>query len=241
MNNESFGRTEITRVKLSDTIYQRILEEIVGERYAAGDRLPTENEIAQVFGVSRPVVRQALGRLQTDGLVVSRRGSGTFVQRKPQERVIELTNPSGLREVLQGFELRITLEGLSARLAASNRTEQQLQQIEEAAAAVKEAFALGLSRDAAADYAFHREIAQASGNVLLVEVLELISEKVKGGMRVTHALTHEASEQRRARVLDEHDRILHAIRVQDAEAANVAMTYHVHQAKNRLLDGQLDR
>jgi DNA-binding FadR family transcriptional regulator len=60
-------------------------------------------------------------------------------------------------------------------------------------------------------------------------------------MNVTLSLTREASEQRRLRVLDEHDRIVHAIRIGDAESASIAMRYHLDQVRNRLLDRHLDR
>ncbi|MDC6128456.1 FCD domain-containing protein, partial [Burkholderia gladioli] len=68
-----------------------------------------------------------------------------------------------------------------------------------------------------------------------------VAERLKAGMHMTLSLTSEASEQRRARVLDEHDRVLKAIRVGDPDSAAIAMRYHVDQARNRLLDRQLDR
>jgi DNA-binding FadR family transcriptional regulator len=230
----------IERPRLSDTIYGQLLEEIMAGRFSAGDRLPTENQLAQRFSVSRPVVREALQRLQTDGVVIARQGSGTYVQRSPSQRVAELTSAVSLHEVLQVMEVRMALEELSARLAARNRSEEQVRAIVQARQALGEVF----GQQAAAieaDYAFHRAIAVASGNPLLVEALDLLSERVKGGMNVTLSLTREASEQRRARVLDEHDRIVHAIRTGDAESAAIAMRYHLDQARNRLLDRHLDR
>ena len=230
----------IERPRLSDTIYGQLLDEIMAGRFSAGDRLPTENQLAQRFSVSRPVVREALQRLQTDGVVIARQGSGTYVQRSPSQRVGELTSQVSLHDVLQVMELRMALEELSARLAARNRTDDQVRIIEQARQALGEVF----GQEAAAkeaDYAFHRAIAVASGNRLLVEALDQISERVKTGMNVTLSLTREASEQRRERVLDEHDRIVHAIRIGDAESASIAMRYHLDQVRNRLLDRHLDR
>jgi DNA-binding FadR family transcriptional regulator len=230
----------IERPRLSDTIYGQLLDEIMAGRFSAGDRLPTENQLAQRFSVSRPVVREALQRLQTDGVVIARQGSGTYVQRSPSQRVAELTSQVSLHEVLQVMELRMALEELSARLAARNRSDEQIRTIEQARQALGEVF----GQEAAAkeaDYAFHRAIAVASGNRLLVEALDQLSERVKSAMNVTLSLTREASEQRRARVLDEHDRIVHAIRVGDPESAAIAMRYHLDQVRNRLLDRHLDR
>src|SRR5688572_2633071 len=225
----------IERPRLSDTIYGQLLEEIMAGRFSAGDRLPTENQLAQRFSVSRPVVREALQRLQTDGVVIARQGSGTYVQRSPSQRVAELTTKVSLHEVLQVMELRMSLEELAARLAARNRTDEQLRAIMHARQQLSEVFGQGV-RAKEADYGFHRAIAVASGNVLLVQALDQLSDRVQGGMNVTLSLTREASEKRRERVLDEHDRIVNAIRIGDADSASIAMRYHLDQARNRLLD-----
>lgn len=230
----------IERPRLSDTIYGHLLDEIMQGRFAAGDRLPAENQLAQRFSVSRPVVREALQRLQSDGVVVARQGSGTYVQRSPSQRVAELTTQLSLHEVLQGLELRLALEELSARLAARNRNDEQLRDIEKARDALHRVFGQGPEAKEA-DYAFHKAIAVASGNSLLLEALDQLSDRVKGGMDVTLSLTREASDRRRTRVLDEHDRIVHAIRIGDADSAGIAMRYHIDQARNRLLDRHLDR
>lgn len=230
----------IERPRLSDSVYGQLLGEIMAGGFAEGARLPTEHQLAQRFAVSRPVVREALQRLQSDGVVMARQGSGTYVQRSPSQRVAELTSQLSLHEVLQALELRMAMEDLAARLAARNRTDEQMRAIEAARRALGEAFGQG-SAAKEADYAFHRAIAVASGNGLLVEALDQLSERVKGGMNVTLTLTREASDQRRARVLDEHDRIVHAIRVADTESAGIAMRYHLDQARNRLLDRHLDR
>jgi len=230
----------IERPRLSDGVYGQLLQEIMAGGFSAGDRLPTENQLAQRFSVSRPVVREALQRLQTDGVVVARQGSGTYVQRSPSQRVAELTREFSLHEVLQSLELRLALEELSARLAARHRTDEQMRAIEQARDALHEVFGQGPEAKEA-DYAFHRAIAAGSGNALLVEALDQLSDRVKGGMNVTLSLTRDASDQRRTRVLDEHDRIVHAIRIGDADSAGIAMRYHLDQARNRLLDRHLDR
>ncbi|HET6827660.1 MAG TPA: FadR/GntR family transcriptional regulator [Ramlibacter sp.] len=230
----------VERPRLSDAVYGQLLHEIMAGQFTAGDRLPPETQLAQRFAVSRPVVREALQRLQSDGVVISRQGSGTYVQRSPSERVAELTQEYTLHEVLQSLELRMALEELAARLAARNRSDEQMRAIELAARKLHKVFGQG-SAAKEADYAFHRAIAAASGNSLLFQTLEQLAEHVKSGMNVTLSLTREASEQRRDRVLDEHDRIVHAIRIGDADSAAIAMRYHLDQARNRLLDRQLDR
>ena len=230
----------IERPRLSDSIYGQLLDEIMAGRFSVGARLPTENQLAQRFSVSRPVVREALQRLQTDGVVIARQGSGTYVQRSPSQRVAELTSQLSLHQVLQVMELRMALEELSAKLAARHRTDDQVRAIEHARQQLSDRLGHGEpAKDA--DYDFHRAIAVASGNGMLVEALDQLADRVKGGMNVTLSLTREASEQRRLRVLDEHDRIVHAIRIGDSDSAAIAMRYHLDQARNRLLDRHLDR
>ena len=228
------------RLRLSDTVYNQLLGDIIGARIAVGDRLAPETQLAERFAVSRPVVREALQRLQSDGVVISRQGSGSYVQRSPSQQVGALTRTFTLHDVLQSFELRMALEGLSASLAARNRSDVQMAAVEKTALALKTVF--GKSKAAQeADYAFHRAIAVASGNLLLVETLDQLADRLKGGMNVSLSLSRQASVQRRDRVLDEHDRIVRAIKVQDEGSAAIAMQYHIDQARNRLLDGQLDR
>lgn len=239
----------VDRPRLSDNVYNQLLQEITSGQWPLGSRLPPETQLARRFAVSRPVVREALHRLQSDGVVLSRQGSGSYVQRSPMQRVSELTRQYSLHDVLQGFEVRMALETLAARLAARNRSAEQLRHIEATAEDMARALrARGASGSAEArqatreaDYAFHRAIVLASSNVVLLDAIELLADRVQGGMNVTLALTRESSRQRRERVLDEHQRIVNAIRVSDPDSAAIAMQYHLDQARNRLLDRQVDR
>lgn len=229
----------VERQRLSDRVYAQLLEEIVEGRFAVGERLPPEHDLAHQFGVSRPVLREALRRLQGDGVLVSRQGSGNFVQRSPSSRVSALASDVTLHDVLESFELRLSLEVLSARLAARHRTPQQLREIERVVLLIRTRMSEGRS-PAEADYDFHRAIAAASGNALLLQTLDFVAERLRGGINVTLSVRPRQPAQPNTRVLDEHDRILHAIRSGDADSAGIAMSFHLDQARQRLLDGQLD-
>ncbi len=230
----------IERQRLSDTTYQRLLEELVSGRYGVGEKLPAENALAKYLGVSRPVVRTALQRLQLDGIVVSRQGSGTYVQRTPSSDLGRHIDTGKLSRVLQGFELRLVLEPLSARLAARHRNAEQLRLIEEADARVRSGMESGAISNHD-DFAFHHSIAAASGNAMLLETLEGLALQIKDAIGVTLALTRSGTLQRQQQVLDEHQRILRAIRLMDPDSAGIAMAFHLDQARNRLLDKQLDQ
>jgi len=227
------------RQRLSDNIYTHLLGEILEGRFRVGERLPPENQLAQQFGVSRPVLREALRRLQSDGVVVSRQGSGNYVQRSPSQRLTALTSDVTLHDVLESLELRQSIEVLSARLAARHRKPEHLREIERVVSLMRTRLDEGRPPQDT-DYDFHLAIADASGNALLRETLEFLAERMRGGMNLTLSVSLKSPGAKRARVLDEHERIVHAIRIGDDNSAAIAMSYHLDQTRQRLLDSQLE-
>ncbi|AOB27530.1 MULTISPECIES: FadR/GntR family transcriptional regulator [Bordetella] len=227
------------RVRLADQLYGQIFDQIVSGRLNVGDKLPSEHEICEKFGVSRPVVREALLRLRADGLVTAHQGLGTFVSHQPAPRLKTFSDVQNVGAYLRAQEVRVALEGDAARLAALRRTDEQLHKIGEAHAAFVEELEHGRVSPEA-DLAFHASIAEASGNDFYLGVLETIHESISGFMRLTLSLTRTGSRQRAQRVADEHAAILGAIREQDAERARIAMQFHLGQARHRLVDRDKD-
>lgn len=227
------------RVRLADQLYGQIFEQIVSGKLNVGDKLPSENEITERFGVSRPVVREALLRLRADGLITAHQGLGTFVSHQPAPRLTAFSDVQNVGAYLRAQELRVALEGDAARLAALRRTDEQLQKIEAAHVAFADSLARG-EVSAEMDLAFHASITEATGNDFYLGVLESIHESINGFMRLTLNLTRTGSRQRAQRVLDEHATILEAIRAQDGERARVAMQFHLGQARHRLVDRERD-
>ena len=227
------------RERLADTLYGRLMQQIASGLYNEGDKLPTEKELCSLFDVSRPVVREALMRLQADGLVVARQGAGTFVKKRPPRRLVELAPTVELAGFLRSFEIRVALEGQGAKLAAIRRTEAQLAEIAASLEQMRAAIAAGLPAQEH-DFAFHRAVAAASGNELFVIVLDAIAPFVGGGMGVALGLTREGSRERSVRVVDEHARIYEAIAQGDPDSAELAMRYHIDQAKRRITDRHRD-
>ena len=227
------------RERLGDQLYGQILEQIVSGRLQEGDRLPAELEICVLFGVSRPVVREALLRLRADGLLNARPGVGTFVMTRPAERLSTFAHPQDMAGYLRCMEVRLPLEGAAARLAAERRSTEQLALIE----AAHDAFSLATRQrraDVALDLRFHTLVAEAAHNEVFSAVLKEIREGVSGFMALSLGLTRTGSEERARIVQDEHARIVDAIRVQDADAAMFAMQYHISQARLRVLDRKRD-
>ena len=223
------------RQRMGDQLYGQILEQIVSGRLPEGTRLPAELDLCKMFGVSRPVVRQALQRLRADGLVHARQGSGTYVLARPADRLAEFAEPRQVAEYLRSIEVRLVLEGSAARHAAERRSNAELAGIE----AAHERFRLEAERGLLtpdADMAFHMAIAEASGNGFYASLLEHLHEAVTGFMNVSLHLTRTSPRERASRVLQEHELILEAIKLQDGDAARVAMQFHITQARRRMVD-----
>lgn len=229
--------TPARRSRLADVLYGQLLEQIASSRMEEGRRLPSEAEIGTMFGASRPVVRQALMRLQVDGLVYARKGAGTFVRTRPPERLTDFAEPADVASYLRSLEARAALEGEAARLAAVRRTKDQLAAIHKATRALEDALSDGrLGQDA--DLAFHMAVAEATGNELFPRLLGELGDLMRGSMTMALGLTRTGSELRRNRVLGEHRQIADAIAAQDAEGAALYMRYHLTQTRLRTTDAR---
>ncbi len=223
--------------RLADQLHRQILEQIVSGALKEGERLPSENQICRAFQVSRPTVREALMRLHADGLVTTRHGSGTFVQRRPSSLPTRLAEVSDIAGVLRCMEVRMALESQAASLAAQRRTPEQMRRIAEALSGLRASLE-GEAAPARADHEFHRAVAAASGNAVFADLLEVLNDTTQNAMTVGLGLTWTGAKERARRVLEEHEAIAEAIERGDAEAAGVAMRYHLHRSRQRLLGGQ---
>ncbi len=228
------------RQRLGDQLYGQIFEQIVSGRLREGVRLPPEKEICRMFGVSRPVVREALQRLGADGLVRARQGSGTYVMARPVARVADFVDPGEIAGYLRCLEVRIGLEAAAARYAAERRSGAELERIVAAHRAFAAEAAAG-PISPAKDLAFHHHIAEASGNEFFAATLAVLEDKLIGFMSLGLRLTETGSKSRAKRALDEHAVILEAIAAQDADAAETAMRFHLGQSRRRLIDRNRDR
>ena len=95
------------RARLADQVYGQIFEQIVSGGLNVGDKLPSENEISERFGVSRPVVREALLRLRADGLITAHQGLGTFVSHQPAPRLKTFNDVQNVSAYLRAQELSL--------------------------------------------------------------------------------------------------------------------------------------
>src|ERR1700730_3201445 len=227
--------SEETSGRLADRIYERIIKQIVVGEFHIGERLPSENQLGTELGVSRAVVREALARLQADGVTIARRGAGTYVQRQPGREFLRLAPIGGIADLMRCFEFRVALEGEAASLAALRRNDDDLNTIEgafERLNLINAAGELGVEED----IIFHAAIAAASRNQLFIQTLEALAKHVFNGMNLTRHISLSRNKRRLALVQEEHSRIVQAIRDLDPDEARAAMRTHISNARNRALD-----
>ena len=220
--------------RLSDQVAEQLAAEIRRGGLAPGDKLPTEARLVQQFGVSRTVVREAVSRLKSLGLVDSRQGSGVFV-RQPSSFAplnFETQHAASQEAVIQMVEVRRALEAEVAALAAQRRTKADMQRIQDAVKALEAAVQKG-GNGVNEDVQFHRAIADAARNPFLLQTLEYLGQFLHGATQVTRA-----NEARRLdfaqQVQNEHAAIVQALDAGDAEAARQAAAGHMGNAIVRI-------
>ena len=179
---------------------------LMSGRYAPGERLPAERDLAARLGVSRPTAREAIGHLTEAGLVEARRGSGTYV------------TAVDVRALL---EVRLQLEPFAAELAAARRDRAQARRLRELLAELAGAIDEP-ARFGELDALVHQEIWEAAGNPVLRETLDRLS----GLALLSRAVTTADPKLRRA-TLKRMRQLVKAIAAQDAPAARHAMAQHL--------------
>jgi GntR family transcriptional regulator, transcriptional repressor for pyruvate dehydrogenase complex len=218
---------------LSDQVANSLSQEVRSGRWAAGDKLPTEAVLAAQFNVSRTVVREAISRLKSLGLVDSRQGSGAFVKATGVMPLqFEAHSSRSKQAVIQMVEVRRALEAEVAALAAQRRSSDDLQRIQLASKALDQAVKNG-GDGVVEDMALHRAIADAAQNQFLISTLDYLRQFLQGATRVTRA-----NEARRAdfakQVQLEHLAIVNAIIAADAAKARKAAARHMDNAIKRI-------
>lgn len=205
-----------------------------------GDKLPTESEVMRILGVSRTVVREAISHMQAAGLVETRHGIGTFVLEPAPAHSsgIDPNTVTTMRDVLAILELRIGLETEAAGLAASRRSEQQLQQLRSALDAFHASAGSG-GETVPSDMQFHLLVAQSSGNRYFHDILNHLGTNIIPRSRLNSAkLVQDDPARYMERVIHEHEDIYHAIARKDIESARAAMRTHLSNSRERLRRAQ---
>jgi DNA-binding FadR family transcriptional regulator len=221
--------------KLSRGLFEQLAEQIRSGRLAPGSRLPTEEALTRAARVSRTVVREAVAALRAEGLVVTRQGVGAFVSAEPQRAPfrIEPERLQSLADTLNVMELRLGVEIESAGIAAERATKAHLRAILNALSTIEEAGKAGGSA-VDEDLAFHRAIAEATGNPEFPRFLQFIGRHLIPRRTVTGLPERMGGrEAYLALIQEEHRRIYEAIRDRQPGAAREAMRRHLTRSLER--------
>lgn len=230
---------EIQVRRPSDQILEQVRELIRSGVLKPGQRLPSERVLCDRFRVGRGHVREALRKLEFYGLVKTRPQSGTVVEQIGVKaldgliaNVIGISGPTDYKTL---YEVRDVLEMQSARLAAKRASAASIEAIEAACEANRQAVASGgsgLDEDAM----FHVKVAEASGNILLRTLISLLAPEM---IKVSRAFD-TCRLGRAETALNEHRRIMAALRAHDPDAAAEAMADHITESRRqhqRIVEG----
>jgi GntR family transcriptional regulator, transcriptional repressor for pyruvate dehydrogenase complex len=220
--------------RLSDQVARQLLRLVASEAQAPGAKLPSEARLAERFGVSRTVVREAMSRLKSQGLVQSRQGSGVFVAERNgiEPLAFDVRLAASKSALTQMAEVRRALEAEAAARAAALRTRDDVRRIRASVRALEQAVRAG-GDGVEEDLAFHRSIAEVARNPFLLGTLDYLAQFMRGAIRVTRAneaRRDDFSEQ----VRGEHGAVVAAIEAADAVAARAAAERHMLNAVVRL-------
>lgn len=233
-NSETNVVTPISRRPLlSVAATDALRAKIESAAWVPGARVPTEKDLSAQLNVSRATVREALTRLKHEGYVYSVQGKGAFVADQPglnTFRVDQLLSENPIDSV-HIFELRSLVEQNCAALAAERRTAADLREMKRAMKKIsteQKKGGLGLE----ADIAFHRSIANATGNPILARFADFVGKHTREYLQVVR-LSALKSAHRLNDIECEHMEIIAAIEARKPEAARIAVSRHLENGSPR--------
>lgn len=228
---------EIVRDDAIDRVVGETVAFIKRRGYVAGERLPSERDLAERFAVSRGAVREALTKLEAMRVIERRPSSGIFLGREPGSTSLEalvLTHDLGIpiddRDIRECMEVRRVLEVQAIRLACARRTAEDLAALNRVLAATEAEIAAERSM-ADMDYQFHMSIFRATQNMIFVRVVNpfyLLSRSRR------QAFFQDTERARLSQA--QHTSIVDAVRDGDAEAGATLMANHIGRVEQLYLE-----
>lgn len=218
---------DVVRTGVARQVADKIRAAILDGRLQIDERLPTEEDLAKSFGISRPTVREALKRLAAQNLIRSQRGptGGTFVSRPDPEGLSSaITGAATLLVGVGAFDIdeiisaRLETEAICCKLACERRSDADL-------AAMRSEIALQRSKTlsdedfCASDVRFHRAVVKAAGNGPLSLMMYTV---VEAFMPITNMIVSHVRE--RSTVADFHERLVSALEARNAATATAVLS-----------------
>ncbi len=210
---------KLTNLSLVGQVYEELKRIILESRVPLGGKL-NEGELAAALGVSRTPVREAINRLEKEGLVQIFPQRGAFVVGFSEKDVFEL------------FLIRENLEGLAARLAAERINEEDLVKLESCIHGFKEPFTeKDVQRYAKEDFKFHQMVVALSDAQRLIKLIATLHDQIR-----IFRLTTVGLSTRMKTSLNEHRLLIEAFRRKDAEKAEQGMRRHIRNVRDGVME-----
>lgn len=223
----------VTRpVSLVDTVVKQVQQLIADGQLESGDRLPKENDLVETFGVSRTVLREALGRLEATGLVTIQRGRGMFVAESNDvtrcARFIRNAMTLTSKDLAQFLEFRRVIECQAARSASLRATAKDLDDLERLCEEMNRR-GLKFEESIRLDFQFHLRIVEIGGNQLMHSALSIIQEFIMTAMAKSTPNPRDYDFSRKF-----HQQMVDALRSGDPDVAEKAARAHMDRSEGSL-------
>jgi len=225
-----FKKFEISKSKIPQQIAEHIINLISKGSLKPGDKLPSEKQLEEMFGVSRPSVREALSALSMGEIIEMRHGEGSFVRDIDFNTYI---HPLAIKAFIKSgsvyelLETRILIEGEIAALAASRGTEEDACCLKNELKRMEKEIKLGRLA-VELDLDFHLCLAKAAKNNYLLEIIKCLSEPIHNCQKYTRQYSRLLPGQPQE-VLEQHFRIVDAVFQKKPGEAKAAMVNHLEK------------
>lgn len=213
----------VKKVSIGDQVYDQMKEQIMSGSWTFGEKIPSENQLMDIFGVSRGTVRQAIQRLTAVGLMETRRGEGSFVKQLGLSNYFQGAVPAAFlseEEMKEVFDFRLLFECGVAEMAAENATDDQIHKLEKNYQKMLQNLG-NFEKYVEIDFDFHCLLGECTYNTLVRQMYKTIADTLIMSIeRATEIVGYEHGRKY-------HGQILEAIRSHDPVAAREAMRNHV--------------
>jgi GntR family transcriptional regulator, transcriptional repressor for pyruvate dehydrogenase complex len=218
---------KISTKKVSESVGEQIEKMIESGTFKSGEKLPSVRELCDLFGVGRSAVRDAIIALKGKGAVYVKQGEGTYICEFDSTKLF--TNHMflpGSDDISELFQVRKILETGIAEMAALNRSMKDIE-------AMEEHIANQTAHGWESDYHFHMAIAKATGNEILIQLVQFISTTMKKAMIGFHGYI-QTNENIVKTIAKQHEKICESIKSGEPKRANQMMIEHLNYVEKLL-------
>jgi GntR family transcriptional regulator, transcriptional repressor for pyruvate dehydrogenase complex len=214
--------------RVSERVANQLKRVIADGIFKVGDRLPSERDLAEQMGVSRPSVREAIQQLEVLGMVETLHGGGSIVKNITEQQLrspMEILLGDDRQRVLELTEVRSFMEAWAAREAATKRTPAEVERMRRYLREMEQDFEKGQIRFEV-DFKFHTEIAAATHNTVFLHLIDSVYQLINYSIRIHREQIFVARTDQET-ILVHHQKVFRAIEAGDPQAAESAMKEHL--------------